>query len=498
MRSPAASQYATSRASAAARSSQRRVEHVLHALVHVELEVLRAQDRLVGGRLPDAALEVGAGVDAGHEAGGREGEELAVLAGARVGDLHPGVVDGGVAGVVLGAKIEGAAAGGGLRLVEDGEAVLERLAVGDEVVVDGGVEDAAAGDGVGRHDDGDVVHVPERVQARGVGLVGRVALVVGAGRGLAVVAARERLGDGAGDAGAEQVLGQGGGVEGRAGVDDGHGDGRLRIGRLRRVEEGADEGAGPLVGRHVGVGVVRVAGAADGDGELQLDQVGVGGQRLRGAGLVEERGHAVHEAHVVHRAGEVGRGGHGRRGRLDERALVDAAQDDVALGVLADEVALARHQGDADPERVAEGAGVPRPHLGERGGRGEAQRRIAAGVVAGVRRGLGREGAGHVEALAAVVEEGAGGVGRVVDLRRVGGLAVDEVLQAAIAALELAEAGDNLRPTAGRAEAGLTDEAAGAGAHPLQEFGSEADFFDVDTGRQILGHRVVLRLGSAR
>src|SRR6185369_5434648 len=110
------------------------------------------------------------------------------------------------------------------------------------------------------------------------------------------------------------------------------------------------------------------------------------------------------------------------------------------------------------------------------------------------------EDARDVEPLAAVVEKRAGGVGEVGEplLPRIG-RPDRQRIEPAVHPLHLDEAGEQARRARCRA-AGIPDrsiadhagEAGGAGRNSLDGFGPEADLFDEDSGRQVLGHGALL------
>src|SRR5688572_10990093 len=131
-----------------------RVEQVLLAAAHVVLEVQRATDDLVGGRLVDAALRVDARVHAGDVTRGGH-EDVALL---RIVDLDPREVVRAVLGVArLGQLVD--AAVDRLGRVEDREAVLAGLAVREDRVLDG------RRDLTGSRDERDLLDLLEHLQA---------------------------------------------------------------------------------------------------------------------------------------------------------------------------------------------------------------------------------------------------------------------------------------------------------------------------------------------
>src|SRR4029077_144737 len=109
-----------------------RVEQILLALGDIVLEAERATDELVGRRLVDAALAVGARVDAADVT--RRGNEDVAL--VRIVDLDPREV---VRAVLRVARLRELvdATGDGLRRVEDREAILARLGVREQRVLNG-------------------------------------------------------------------------------------------------------------------------------------------------------------------------------------------------------------------------------------------------------------------------------------------------------------------------------------------------------------------------
>ena len=96
-----------------------------------------AEDGEIGRGLGDAVLGVRAGEDSGEEAGGR-GFDSRGACGRRegIGDVEPGVVEGGGGGVEFRADGLDVGDGGGGRGIEEGEAVGS-LDVGDEGRMDG-------------------------------------------------------------------------------------------------------------------------------------------------------------------------------------------------------------------------------------------------------------------------------------------------------------------------------------------------------------------------
>src|SRR5690554_2311182 len=108
------------------------VQHALLALGQVQLHGDGAADYFVGGSFVEANFGVHAVVDAHDVSAGRH-QFLLLRAVAEVGDLDPGVVHGGIRGVVVDvlAPLFGLLGVEARRGVEDSEAVLEALAIGD-------------------------------------------------------------------------------------------------------------------------------------------------------------------------------------------------------------------------------------------------------------------------------------------------------------------------------------------------------------------------------
>jgi hypothetical protein len=86
-----------------------------------------------------------------------------------------------------------------------------------------------------------------------------------------------------------------------------------------------------------------------------------------------------------------------------------------------------------------------------------------------------------VATLAAFGKEGANGMGEVIDAKA-------QVVDPAIVALKVVEAGQQLRLPTDRPGAGGADEACRAGAHAFNRLGAIAGFFYIYTWGQIFGH----------
>src|SRR5262249_50095841 len=149
-----------------------RIEDVLLALRNAVAEAESAADDFIGGRLVGAALVVDARGKAGHVGPGRD-VDVGALPGIELG---PREVVRAVLGVTGTGELVDAALHG-LGRVENGEAVLAELAVGEDRVLDRRGELAGGGH------QGDLVDFLEALEA-------------GAGAGAAVLADVERIGVG--------------------------------------------------------------------------------------------------------------------------------------------------------------------------------------------------------------------------------------------------------------------------------------------------------------
>ena len=166
-------------------------------MVDLALEADRLAHDLVGGRLPDAAQRVVAGIDAADVAGRRQRHLLAdrLVAGPRlrVRDHDPGVVERGVGAIDPAAGETDRGEIQVLFRVEHGDAKARALGVADQRVLHrlgGGGEGRGAGCG----DDRDVVPVVQAIE-RGLPLLQRRrAAVVAAGERQAARAAAVRAG----------------------------------------------------------------------------------------------------------------------------------------------------------------------------------------------------------------------------------------------------------------------------------------------------------------
>ena len=251
------------------------VEGRLRLAVDGQLEGIDAEDYLVGGVLVDAPLDVVAGVGPGDVAAGRN-QDLA--AGLGVDDVQPRVVESRVPGIA-GRRLDARGFPLGTRRLHDGEAVLERLALGLELRRDHAAAQLRL---VGAAKDRNVGGGGEARQAGEVSRVGVAAVEVDGHQGVAVVAFGAAVG-----AVHQRQLGHGG--EGGGLGRDGHQGGlavhlggvvRAGLGVGRKVVENFEErgGAG---GRH---GVVegnsgrrRGGGRPVEEGELEQQGVGVSG-----------------------------------------------------------------------------------------------------------------------------------------------------------------------------------------------------------------------------
>jgi hypothetical protein len=114
---------------------------------------------------------------------------------------------------------------------------------------------------------------------------------------------------------------------------------------------------------------------------------------------------------------------------------------------------------------------------------------MAAGRISGVHRCVRSR---HIEFVAAVVEEGADGMSDEVDLLLFGAsirVLECQLVDPAVYALEVGEAGQEFRLTRRRTIARRSDKAGYARAHPFDGLGTKTDLLDVYSWREIFGHR---------
>src|SRR5262245_58779133 len=92
----------------------------------------------------------------------------------------------------------------------------------------------------------------------------------------------------------------------------------------------------------------------------------------------------------------------------------------------------------------------------------------------------------HVEAAPAVIEEGAHALAQ--EIHHLALLFEGQRIDTSVDAFEVGQAGQQLRSSAHRAEAGRTNESGGAGADAFDGLGAKTGFFYVYARRKIRWH----------
>ena len=168
------------------------------------------------------------------------------------------------------------------------------------------------------------------------------------------------------------------------------------------------------------------------------------------------------------------------------------------------EHALAQSQRNADAQ-VSRRAGEARAHAQNCVACADGLARVAVGVDAArqchgvevcgrIRAARGTEDACDVESLAALLEEGARRVPKIVV--RLDAASEHKLQSVAVDALKLAEARDHIGFQINWAEARRADKAGRGRTHALDGLGTIRDLFDVNSGSKVFRHESLLRYGG--